>query len=89
MATTVGIHFLLQGVFLTQGLNPGILHYKQILFHLRAAREAPPPKKKKKPTLNHFQLEKHILGDSRHLEATRKPLAQGRKCIAVSGIISY
>ena len=27
-------HFLLQGIFLTQGLNPGLPHCKQILYHL-------------------------------------------------------
>ena len=29
--TEVGSHSLLQGIFLTQGLNPGLPHYKQIL----------------------------------------------------------
>ena len=28
------IHSLLQGMFLTQGSNPGLLHYRQILYHL-------------------------------------------------------
>ena len=32
--TGVGCHFLLQGNFLTQGLNPGLLHYRQILYCL-------------------------------------------------------
>ena len=31
----VGCHALLQGIFPTQGLNPGLLHCKQILYHLR------------------------------------------------------
>ena len=30
--TGVGCHFLLQGIFLTQGLNPGLLHFGQILY---------------------------------------------------------
>ena len=30
----MGCHFLLQGIFPTQGLNPGLLHYKQTLYHL-------------------------------------------------------
>ena len=30
-----GCHFLLQGIFLTQGLNLGLLHYRPILYHLR------------------------------------------------------
>ena len=30
----VGCHFFLQGIFLSQGLNPGLLHHKQILYHL-------------------------------------------------------
>ena len=33
-STRVGCHFLLQGIFLTQGLNPGLPHCKQMLYHL-------------------------------------------------------
>ena len=29
-----GCHFLLQQIFPTQGLNPGPLHFRQILYHL-------------------------------------------------------
>ena len=32
--TGVGCHFLLQGIFLTQGLNPGLPHCRQILYRL-------------------------------------------------------
>ena len=32
--TGVGCHALFQGIFLTQGLNPGFLHCRQILFRL-------------------------------------------------------
>ena len=32
--TRVGCHFLLQGIFLTQGSNPGISHCKQTLYCL-------------------------------------------------------
>ena len=32
--TGVGCHFLLQGIFPTQGLNQGLLHCRQILYHL-------------------------------------------------------
>ena len=32
--TGVCCHFLLQGIFPTQGLNPGLLHCRQILSHL-------------------------------------------------------
>ena len=28
--TEVGCHFLLQGIYLTQGLNPGLLHCRQV-----------------------------------------------------------
>ena len=31
--TGVGSLSLLQWIFLTQGLNPGLLHYSQILYH--------------------------------------------------------
>jgi len=30
----VGFHLLLQGIFPTQGSNPGLLHCRQILYHL-------------------------------------------------------
>ena len=33
--TDVSSHSLLQGIFPTQGLNPGLLHCRQILYHLR------------------------------------------------------
>ena len=29
----VGCHALLQGIFLTQGSNPGLLHCGQVLYH--------------------------------------------------------
>ena len=32
--TGVGCHALLQGIFPTQGSNPGPLHCRQILYHL-------------------------------------------------------
>ena len=32
--------FLLQGIFLTQGSNPGLLHYRQILYHLSHQRRS-------------------------------------------------
>ena len=32
--TGVGSQSLPQGIFLTQGLNLGLLHYRQILYHL-------------------------------------------------------
>ena len=34
MNTGVDYHFLLQRIFLTQGLNSGLLHSRQILYHL-------------------------------------------------------
>jgi len=33
--TGVGCHALLQGIFPTQGSNPGFLHCRWILYHLR------------------------------------------------------
>ena len=32
--TAVGSQYLLQGIFPTQGLNPGLPHFRQILYHL-------------------------------------------------------
>ena len=33
-STGVGCYFLFQGIFLTQGSNPGLFHCRQILYHL-------------------------------------------------------
>ena len=33
--TGVGCHAFLQGIFPNQGLNPGVLHCRQILYQLR------------------------------------------------------
>ena len=33
-STGLGCHFLLQGIFPTQGLNPGLPHCRQTLYHL-------------------------------------------------------
>ena len=33
-STGVGCHFLLQGIFPTQGWNPDLLHCRQTLYHL-------------------------------------------------------
>ena len=33
-STGVGCRFLFQGIFSTQGLNPGLLHCKQMLYRL-------------------------------------------------------
>ena len=38
--TGVGCHFLLHGIFLTQGLNPGLLHCRQTLYRLSHWRSA-------------------------------------------------
>ena len=38
----MGCHALLQGILPTQGWNPGLLHYRQILYHLRFMRELGP-----------------------------------------------
>ena len=42
-------HFLLQGIFLTQGSNPGLLHCRQILYCL--SHQGSPLGKKKRETL--------------------------------------
>ena len=34
IVTRVDCHFLLQGIFPTRGSNPGLLHYRQMLYYL-------------------------------------------------------
>ena len=40
--TGVGCHFFLQGIFLTQGSNPDLLHCRQILYHVSPLEAWPP-----------------------------------------------
>ena len=49
--TGVGCYFLLQGIFLTQGLNPGLLHCRHILYYLSHQGSPLGEKKKKSETL--------------------------------------
>ena len=42
--TGVGCHFLLWGIFLTQGSNPGLLYCRQILYQLRHHLPFGPPR---------------------------------------------
>ena len=52
----MGCHFLLQGIFPTQGSNPGLLHCKQTLYRL-TTREAPKLSIKTLPKLiNAFRM---------------------------------
>ena len=37
----VGCHGLLQGIFLTQGSNPGLTHCRQILYHMSSEKLEP------------------------------------------------
>ena len=53
----VGCHFLLQGIFPTQGSNLGLLHCRRILYHL--SHQGSPPKKLKEyrsEVIFHFAL---------------------------------
>ena len=49
-STGVGCHFLLQRIFPTQGLNPGLPHYRQILYCLSH-----------QGSINYFRLRKFII----------------------------
>ena len=39
-----GCYFLLQGIFLSQGLNPGLLHCRQTFYHLSYQGSPPTPR---------------------------------------------
>ena len=49
-----GLPFTTQGIFLTEGSNPGLLHRRQILYHL-SYQGSPPKVKKKKKNLDVFK----------------------------------
>ena len=62
-STGVGCHFLLQRIFLTQGLNPGLLHCRHTLYCLSHQG-------------NHDQPRQHIQ-KQRHYFVTKGPSSQG------------
>ena len=71
----MGCHFLLQGIFLTQGLNPGLLHCRQRLYHLShqgSLVKAEPDVKNLGEQLQGGQIEKVILQAEKELSLTRK-----------------
>ena len=56
----VGCHFLLQRIFLTQGLNPGLPHCRQTLYHL--SHQGSQEKRPSSPTHPGFKLSQLFLG---------------------------
>ena len=54
-STGVGCHFLLQGIFLIQGLNPALPHYRQRLYPLNHQRS---------PFTTHMETQKTPSGQS-------------------------
>ena len=63
-STGVGCHFLLQGIFLTQGSNPGLLHCRQMIYPL--SHQGSPEK------IQQEELHKHILEQSLEYTVKRK-----------------
>ena len=61
--TGVGWHFLLQEIFLTQGLNPGLLHCRQMLYHLSHQGNPAPKAAPRSPLMEHScsSSQSHIL----------------------------
>ena len=59
-STNTGVHwhYLLQGTFLTQGLNLGLLHCRQILYHL-SHQGSPSPFLEE--TANNWKVDKKLL----------------------------
>ena len=68
--TRVGCHFLLQGMFLTQRLNPGLPHCRQTLYHL--SHQGSPANLLLLPNLDsrpHIDLAFHLL----HFRVSTRP----------------
>ena len=76
--TGVGCHSLLQGIFLIQGSNSGLLQCRQILYHL-SHREGSPNKlitniiyRQVNPACNYTDITAKLYGKGNRLEALRK-----------------
>ena len=64
--TGVGSRSLLQGIFPTQGSNPGLLHCRWILYHLSHQ--------------GNFTLTAHLSSDESHLQCSQPCAAGGCQC---------
>ena len=64
--TGVGCHFLLQGIFLTQGSNSGLLHCRQILYHLshQGGKLSHPPVYAQFSSVQFSQFSRSVMSDS-------------------------
>ena len=69
--TGVGCHTLLQGIFSTQGSNPSLLQYRQILYHL-SHHGSPTTKEKNNQASS-------VLRTSAHQKTLEKP--QNKRCL--------
>ena len=78
----VGVHTLLQGIFLTQGLNSGLLHCRWILYHL--SHQGSPKKMVYYTVLDlfHYRLLQYI-------EYSSLGYTVGPYCLSVLYIIVY
>ena len=68
--TEVGCYFLLQGIFLTQGSNPGLLHCRQSLYRL-SCQGSPYTSSFLKPVLT--LRGKKTMKNSHHINVLRQP----------------
>ena len=74
--TGVGCHFLLQGIFPTQGLNPGLLHCRQILYRL-SYKGRPSPSVVSNSLRPYGLYTVHGIFQARILEWVVKPFSRG------------
>ena len=81
--TGVGSHSLLQGIFLTQGLNVGLPHCRQILYHL--SNQGSPHTKRQKSNLSFLinltpHREKSVIGTQQQLTQNPENLRKNVVC---------
>ena len=77
--TGVGCHFLLQGIFSTQGLNPGLLHCRQVVYGLSYRGS---PCGRCRDIIQHFQLQPlwQVQGHHAALSAAAPVAGAGTSC---------
>ena len=81
--TGVGCHFLLQGIFSTQGLNPGLLHCRQVVYGLSYRGS---PCGRCRDIIQHFQLQPlwQVQGHHAALSAAAPVAGAGTSCSTFS-----
>ena len=82
----VGSHSLFQGIFLTQGSNPGFLHCRQLFYHLSHRLDGPPRPSSPTPPCRHRLGSSHWYTCSTSIDVSHSSISRS---VLVCSFVSF